>query len=97
MYLTIKYVGFVTACTILAQINMGLEHDNPIFTIDCLQSARLNLSEKHKIQCFEALKRLKKIKVIFIQSIFSVARDMNINFTNLTYSKKSIPVRTLGT
>ncbi|XP_031782642.1 ras GTPase-activating-like protein IQGAP1 [Nasonia vitripennis] len=50
------------ACTILSQINNGLERDDFAFTIDCLQSAKLQLSEKHKIQCFKALSQLKKAK-----------------------------------
>jgi hypothetical protein len=48
---------------------MGLDRDDFIFTIDCLLWDKLKLSEKHKIQCFKALSKLKQTKVSTFNNI----------------------------
>ncbi|XP_076245101.1 ras GTPase-activating-like protein IQGAP1 [Calliopsis andreniformis] len=49
-------------CTFLSQVNFGLERNDMLFTIDCLQTYGFKISDKYKTQCFQSLSNLKKIK-----------------------------------
>ncbi|XP_058789628.1 ras GTPase-activating-like protein IQGAP1 isoform X2 [Phymastichus coffea] len=79
------------ACTTLSQINEGLEKDHYNFTIDCLQAANLQLSEKHMVQCYEALKALRKIKkerysCNYVQFITPGGNEAFIDMVNCSYT-----------
>ncbi|XP_043257073.1 ras GTPase-activating-like protein IQGAP1 [Colletes gigas] len=43
------------ACTFLAQVNLGLQRNDMLFTIDCLQTFGLKIPEKYKTECFQSL------------------------------------------
>ncbi|XP_012270076.1 ras GTPase-activating-like protein IQGAP1 [Orussus abietinus] len=50
------------ACTFLTHINFGLQRNDLLFIIDCLQANGFEISKKHNEKCFEALKSLKSLK-----------------------------------
>ncbi|XP_033210310.1 ras GTPase-activating-like protein IQGAP1 isoform X3 [Belonocnema kinseyi] len=51
-----------SACTLLAQINKGLQKNNFIFTMNWLKTAGLQIMEKNRAEYFEALCTLYKTK-----------------------------------
>ncbi|KZC12883.1 Ras GTPase-activating-like protein IQGAP1 [Dufourea novaeangliae] len=50
------------ACTFLSQVNLGLQRNDMMFTIDCLQTFGFKIPEKYKTECFENLCHLRQIK-----------------------------------
>ncbi|CAK9799762.1 Ras GTPase-activating-like protein IQGAP1 [Anthophora plagiata] len=50
------------ACTFLSQINLGLQRNDMIFTIDCLKAFGFKIPDKHKADCFRSLHNLKNTK-----------------------------------
>lgn len=50
-------------CTFLSQVNLGLQRNDMLFTIDCLQTFGFKISDKYKTECFQCLYNLQKMKV----------------------------------
>ncbi|XP_029050274.2 ras GTPase-activating-like protein IQGAP1 [Osmia bicornis bicornis] len=49
-------------CTFLSQVNLGLQRNDMLFTIDCLQTFGFKISDKYKTECFQSLYNLQKMK-----------------------------------
>ncbi|XP_076391557.1 ras GTPase-activating-like protein IQGAP1 isoform X1 [Megachile rotundata] len=50
------------ACTFLSQVNLGLQQNDMLFTVDCLQTFGFKISDKYKTECFQSLCNLQKMK-----------------------------------
>ncbi|CAL7946505.1 unnamed protein product [Xylocopa violacea] len=49
-------------CTFLSQLNLGLQRNDMLFTIDCLQTFGFKIPDKCKAECFKNLCNLKDMK-----------------------------------
>ncbi|XP_078048629.1 ras GTPase-activating-like protein IQGAP1 [Augochlora pura] len=50
------------ACTFLSQVNLGLQKNDMMFTIDCLQTFGFKIPDKYKTECFRTLCDLRRVK-----------------------------------
>ncbi|XP_054010124.1 ras GTPase-activating-like protein IQGAP1, partial [Hylaeus anthracinus] len=50
------------ACTFLSQVNLGLQRNDVLFTIDCLQTFGFKIPDMYKNECFQSLCNLRTIK-----------------------------------
>ncbi|XP_076668779.1 ras GTPase-activating-like protein IQGAP1 isoform X2 [Andrena cerasifolii] len=50
------------ACTFLSQVNLGLQRNDMLFTIDCLQAFGFKIPDNYKTECFHNLGDLKEMK-----------------------------------
>lgn len=58
-----KHRRFFAACTFLSQVNLGLQRNDMLFTIDCLQAFGFKIPDNYKTECFHSLSDLKEMKV----------------------------------
>ncbi|XP_017888182.1 ras GTPase-activating-like protein IQGAP1 isoform X2 [Ceratina calcarata] len=49
-------------CTFLSQVNLGLQRNDMLFTLDCLKAFGFKVPEKYKANCFKSLYNLRKMK-----------------------------------
>lgn len=54
---------FFAVCKFLSNINIGLEQNDMLVTLQCLQEFGINIPEEYKANCYRTLYNSKNMKV----------------------------------
>lgn len=59
----IIFFVFFAVCKFLSNINIGLEKNDVLFTLQCLQKFGIKISEEYKANCYKTLYNTRNMKV----------------------------------
>lgn len=76
-------------CTFLSQVNLGLQRNDMLFTIDCLQAFGFKIPNNYKTDCFRSLCELQNMKVQLDSKLYCLMNYKLLFYNTIVFQNEN--------